>query len=311
MSKEETPFKIVMRGYEPAEVDRVMTDMSYPLGQAELQTAELARRLDQAAQDAAHRPAPVAEPAKQLTFEDLGTRIAQILTLAEDEAAEIRSSAASEIDRKLAEIEASNSSTRADAERYAAETRMSIEREAARIVEEAKRSADQLLDDADRQSTARREEAEAFYEQQRAQAGQAAADFERTLADRREKAEADFQHRTQLATEQLNAAQQHAASLRAEIEQSSAELARKSARTIAEAEQKAAQVVAEAMTRADRIRAESERELAAATQRRDSINSQLTNVRQMLATLSGTTPGQFDNGAAPAQQLETEEHQLA
>ena len=52
---------------------------------------------------------------------------------------------------------------------------------------------------------------------------------------------------------------------------------------IAEAEQKAEQIVAEAMARADRIRAESERELAAATQRRDSINAQLTNVRQMLA----------------------------
>ncbi|HEX6936306.1 MAG TPA: hypothetical protein VF227_07285, partial [Actinomycetes bacterium] len=40
---------------------------------------------------------------------------------------------------------------------------------------------------------------------------------------------------------------------------------------------------------AERIRSESERELAAATQRRDSINSQLTNVRQMLATLTGAS----------------------
>ena len=31
-------------------------------------------------------------------------------------------------------------------------------------------------------------------------------------------------------------------------------------------------------------------ECPAATRRRDSINAQLTNVRQMLATLSGTTP---------------------
>jgi len=37
-----------------------------------------------------------------------------------------------------------------------------------------------------------------------------------------------------------------------------------------------------------RFFADSERELAAATQRRDSINQQLVNVRQMLATLSGT-----------------------
>jgi hypothetical protein len=37
------------------------------------------------------------------------------------------------------------------------------------------------------------------------------------------------------------------------------------------------------------VRADSERELAAAAQRRDSINSQLANVRQMLATLTGAT----------------------
>ncbi|PBO23293.1 hypothetical protein CLM85_16800, partial [Streptomyces albidoflavus] len=36
-----------------------------------------------------------------------------------------------------------------------------------------------------------------------------------------------------------------------------------------------------------RIRSESERELAALTNRRDSINAQLTNVREMLATLTG------------------------
>jgi hypothetical protein len=50
-------------------------------------------------------------------------------------------------------------------------------------------------------------------------------------------------------------------------------------------------MVAEARATADRVRAESERELAAAAQRRDSINAQLSNVRQMLATLTGTVPG--------------------
>ena len=54
-------------------------------------------------------------------------------------------------------------------------------------------------------------------------------------------------------------------------------------------EQKADKIVAEAVSRADRIREESERELAAHVQRRNAINAQLTNVRQMLATLSGTS----------------------
>jgi hypothetical protein len=46
-------------------------------------------------------------------------------------------------------------------------------------------------------------------------------------------------------------------------------------------------LVKEARSTADRVRADSDRELAAASQRRDSINAQLSNVRQMLQTLSG------------------------
>ncbi len=45
--------------------------------------------------------------------------------------------------------------------------------------------------------------------------------------------------------------------------------------------------MADANAKADRIRSESERELAALTNRRDSINAQLTNVREMLASLTG------------------------
>jgi hypothetical protein len=49
-------------------------------------------------------------------------------------------------------------------------------------------------------------------------------------------------------------------------------------------------IVSQARAHADRIREESDRELVAATQRRDSINAQLTNVRQMLATLTSAAP---------------------
>ena len=47
--------------------------------------------------------------------------------------------------------------------------------------------------------------------------------------------------------------------------------------------------MAEAKAKAERIRDNSERELAAATQRRDSINAQLSNVRHELAALGGPT----------------------
>jgi cell division septum initiation protein DivIVA len=268
------------------------------------QSAELAHQIEalKASEAAARRQASVKPAAPSYT--DFGVRISQMLSLAEEEATEIRANADAEISKKLRELEASNIKLRTDAERFAVETRSASESEAARIVEDAKRGADQLLDEADRHSSARREEAEAVYEQQRAQAAQAAADFEQTLAERRQRAEHDFRERTSLAERQLETAQEHGAQMRIEAERAHAESTQKSSRLLQEAEQKAAQIVAEARASADRIRTESERELAAATQRRDSINAQLTNVRQMLATLSGTTPANIplDQPEAVAEQ---------
>jgi hypothetical protein len=57
-----------------------------------------------------------------------------------------------------------------------------------------------------------------------------------------------------------------------------------------DSQKEAESIVSQARAHADRIREESDRELVAATQRRDSINAQLTNVRQMLATLTSAAP---------------------
>ena len=54
-----------------------------------------------------------------------------------------------------------------------------------------------------------------------------------------------------------------------------------------DAQTDASSLLSEAKRRAEGIRQNSERELAAATARRDSITAQLANVRQMLATLGG------------------------
>jgi hypothetical protein len=50
--------------------------------------------------------------------------------------------------------------------------------------------------------------------------------------------------------------------------------------------------VTEARAKADRTRRDAERDPAGLTHRRDSINAQLSNVREMLATLTGAAaPG--------------------
>jgi hypothetical protein len=72
-------------------------------------------------------------------------------------------------------------------------------------------------------------------------------------------------------------------------------------RILTDAQDQAATIVRDARAAAERVRTDSERELSAATQRRDSINSQLVNVRQMLATLSGGASGfAVDPAAQPA-----------
>ena len=289
MSDENTPaFRTTMRGYEPEAVDKYIAQLAGAVSTARREAAELGRRVEDLAASGKQRrqePMPMATP----TYAELGERITQMLTLAEEEANSIREKASSETEQKLSDIEASNAKARADADRYASETRSSADREAARIVEDARRNADQLLDEADREATARRREAEALYEDQRAKAAKAASDFEQTLAERRENAEKVFQEQSQRSDQELAAAQDRVANIRAESEHQMSEATRKVARLTAESEAKAEQIVADAISRADRIRAESEREVAAATQRRDAINAQLTNVRQMLATLSGTS----------------------
>ena len=132
-----------------------------------------------------------------------------------------------------------------------------------------------------------RAEADRYAENRRRDADTESA---RILEDRKQAAEAEFQL-------QMDAAQQRHADLEALIERQRneadaehAEAVRRSARLVEDAEQKAAGILSEAKTAAARVRADSDRELAAATQRRDSINAQLANVRQMLVTLTGSAP---------------------
>ena len=80
------------------------------------------------------------------------------------------------------------------------------------------------------------------------------------------------------------------AKLRAEGDQLQAEAARRAQQLQADAERKAEQIVADAMERADRIRAESDRELAAATQRRN-------------ATIAAPLPSRFSRSTGTSPRL--------
>ena len=120
-----------------------------------------------------------------------------------------------------------------------------------------------------------------------------------TLGERREQSSAEFTAQMANQDQALASVQERADLLARESEEDRRLAAADAAGHLEAARTEAAGVVSAAKQQAERIRRDSERELAAATARRDSITAQLGNVRSMLATLGG--------GAA-AVRLAQEEH---
>ncbi len=300
MSTNPPTFRTILRGFDPAQVEAALGEMSTALETARREaadrTVELAKaqavqrqvseRLD-SMRARIHELEEAQRTASSPTYRDLGERIASILTLADEEAAEVRGVATLDAQKHRDESATAAAAVRAESDRYAEEVRTKAEAEAARVVEDAKKSADAMLDHADRESAARREEAEALFESQRAKAASAAADFETTLAERRDRAAAEFAALLAGHEQTLSSVQTQAEQLARESQTAHQEARTAANATLETANEEAALMVQQAREQADRIRRDSERELAAATARRDSINAQLTNVRQMLATLGG------------------------
>ncbi|MEP7036625.1 MAG: DivIVA domain-containing protein [Actinomycetota bacterium] len=311
MNESNAQFRSVLRGYDTAQVDQHVNDLTQAAAAArreagdlsiqvsKLEAAQLQLNSDlQAQREKARGLEEEQKKAAPPTYTDLGQRIGAMLKLADEEGNELRTAAKADAEAHHALADESARATREGADTYAKETRSAADAESARILEDAKRRSDSILDDADRQATARREEAEAVYERARAKSAAAAADFETTLATRRDTSAQEFAVQIAAAEQQLTAVQQQAEQARSDSEKSLQAAADKSAHKLSEAKAQATAMVSEAKTKADRIRDDSERVLAAASQRRDSINAQLTNVRQMLATLSG---GAMVNPTDPAE----------
>jgi cell division septum initiation protein DivIVA len=268
--------------------------------------AERARVLEEEQREAA-------EP----SYTGLGERIGSVLTLIDNEAFELRTRAQADAANTGALADENAYATRQAADDYARQTRGSADDEITRLLEEARVQAESLLDDtraqaeslmegaraqadsllenadrqsrarqdADRQATARREEAEAAYERARAKSAAAAMDFETTLAARREASALEFAAQVTAAEEQLTAVRMRAEQVRSDAERTQQEAASKIALQLEQAMSRAQSLVAEAKIKAERIRENSERELAVSTERRDSINAQLSSFRHELAEL--------------------------
>ncbi|WP_377642920.1 hypothetical protein [Oryzobacter terrae] len=293
-------FPTVFRGYDPVQVDQHLAALQQAAESARQESASgsveltklrqshdaLARQLEAErarATDLEEQARKVSSP----TFADLGERIGTMLGLADEEAAAIRQSATDEVGEHRRLAEEASAQVRADADRYAEDVRSRADVQATETVTKAKQEADSIIDDAAREAAARREEAEAYFEKQRATAAAQAADFERTLGERRERSAAEFTAQMAKQDQALAAVQERADLLAREADAERASRSEEATRLLENAKAEAAQLVGSAKEQAERIRRDSERELAAATARRDSITAQLSNVRNMLGTLGG------------------------
>jgi len=295
-------FRTVMRGYDPAEVDRSVGQLRQAAEQSRMEAADRAVEVTKLRSAVSQLESELTVQKQQLvaaeterkhtappSFAELGERIGQILSLAQAEADEVRTTAQTAANKLATESTTAADAARAAADRYAQDTSSRADAEATRIVAAAKRESDDILDHADREATARREEAEAVYEHQRARAAQAAADFEKTLADRRDKAAADFAAQMSAHEAAVARAEEQLAAIGVEAERTRSDADAQAQALLSGAREEATGLVEQAKAAAERIRRESDRELQAATSRRDAITAQLTNVRQMLATLGGSS----------------------
>ena len=231
MSVDNQEFRLVLHGYEPAEVDA--------LRQA------LLSQFDEALANIR----PVSDDASitlETPADSFGKRLTKILSLAEEEASEIRGSAAARAEELRSDVEIATS-----------------------------------------EAAAMREAASTVLDEQKAKAADIEATFERHMESEREKAETklravldDHQVRMHdldelLETRRVEGERRHQDALAA-------------ARSILEdAHTRADGIVAEATATAESIRVDGEKEVAVISKQRDEINAQLSNVREMLASLTG------------------------
>src|SRR6478672_8463519 len=93
-------FRQALRGYDQTEVDRRISELVANEQSGRGEAAALAARVQELerAQQEATRAVEAAQSSSTPTYEDLGARIAQMLSLADEEANELRTSAKGDAD---------------------------------------------------------------------------------------------------------------------------------------------------------------------------------------------------------------------
>jgi cell division septum initiation protein DivIVA len=276
-------FDTAMRGYERTAVDAKVAALAAERTAFERRAAELEREI--AKMNTAMGRGPAADAPYYVT---VSRKVESILREADEDARRMttEATAAGQRDREMAQAAADAMRARmaeeaGNAEKAAQEARSQI---IGQSQHEAQTIHSQGVEKAVRIAGGAGEVVEAA----RAQHAQIAVDTETRLNAQREQFEREVLNRQETAERRLQETAQLAAQMKAESAQMT-EDSQRAAHALIEASRAAArELVEETAERAARLQQEAEREVAALTHRRDSINAQLSTVRETLASLSGS-----------------------
>lgn len=273
-------FDTAMRGYERTAVDAKISALTAERSSFERRAAELERELVAMRNSMSKGEAAPA-------YVTVSRKLESILRAAHDEARQIaeNAAAAGDRDREMAnsEAEAMRARMNAEAERAEAAAKETGER----MLEAARRESEIIRAEGTDKAARLAATAGEVVEKARAEGAQFATDTEHKMNAQREQFERDVIVRQETAERRLSETATLAQQMKAEAIQMTEDSQRAAQALVDAAKNAAVELVNETAQRAERLQQEAEREVAALTHRRDSINAQLATVKETLASLSG------------------------
>jgi cell division septum initiation protein DivIVA len=275
-------FDTAMRGYDRTAVDAKVSALTAERAAFERRAAELQREISRM-NGTMGRPDD-----NSPYYVTVSRQLESILKSADDDGDRMtqEAAAAGRRDREMAQAAADSMRARMNEEAGNAEA---AAREAQmQMIAQAQQEAQMIRQQGDDKAARIAGGAGEVVEAARAHGAQLATDTETRMTTQREQFERDVVARQETAERRLSETAQLAAQMKAESTQMTEDSQRAAQALIEAARAAARELVEETSERAARLGQEAEREVAALTHRRDSIQAQLSTVRETLASLSGS-----------------------
>ncbi|MET7858346.1 cellulose-binding protein [Streptomyces sp. NPDC005318] len=274
------------RGYRPEQVDGTVAGLSAERDAAWAMLSRLTARAEELEAESARLAEAVAALAPP-TYDSLGERAQEILSLTEGEAEAVRSAALEEAqalrDAAAAAARTLRDSARADSDAI----RSAAEAQADRTVSAAQRSADEMLAAARTGAAEVRDEAEAAMSGTRRRTAGVLAHQEQEHSERWQASERELADAEAAQAVRLDALTEQAEARLDEARRALAETVEAARHGQEDAEAQGAELIAAARVREERVVRETERVLREHEEGREEVQAHMAHVRNSLAALTG------------------------